>query len=383
MVDVPDETGNLRRIPVPPDTLTLQRIAETTGARFFAAPSNEDLKDVYRELGSKIGFVKEKQEITVVFAASGLLFLVVLVMAMSLVWFSRFPQAQFHPRSPPPGSGSGSPRSRSVARPAASARRPSKARRVGGVLPAVPGPAEVAADQLEVGAEPVEVAAEAASASSTWRRLLDPQFRARPRSTPGRRTGWSARPGTPRQALTAYRQQESPGGSCAGTRRTPPPTAGSRGRVVGALVGADVLVGDGVDVPAWRRARTPAGAASWPRHRRRSRPCAQRLQRELGVDRDHRLAHHQHRVHPGPRAEHVLGPVGAVRQALGQELLQQQLPEGAPGLGRAQEVLQPAQPAGLLEDLLGHPATTATRSRTWAAVSAARACASWTLSSPR
>jgi Ca-activated chloride channel homolog len=90
MVDVPDETGNLRRIPVPPDKLTLQRIAETTGARFFAAPSSRDLKDVYRELGSKIGFVKEKQEITVVFAATGLLFLVAGA-AMSLVWFSRFP----------------------------------------------------------------------------------------------------------------------------------------------------------------------------------------------------------------------------------------------------------------------------------------------------
>jgi Ca-activated chloride channel homolog len=90
MVDVPDETGNLRRIPVPPDKLTLQRIAETTGARFFAAPSNDELKDVYRELGSKIGFVKEEQEVTVVFAASGLLFLVAGA-AMSLVWFSRFP----------------------------------------------------------------------------------------------------------------------------------------------------------------------------------------------------------------------------------------------------------------------------------------------------
>jgi Ca-activated chloride channel family protein len=90
MVDVPDETGNLRRIPVPPDKLTLQRIAETTGARFFAAPTTRDLKEVYRELGSKIGFVKEEQEVTVVFAATGLLFLVAGA-AMSLVWFSRFP----------------------------------------------------------------------------------------------------------------------------------------------------------------------------------------------------------------------------------------------------------------------------------------------------
>jgi Ca-activated chloride channel homolog len=90
MVDVPDETGNLRRIPVPPDKLTLQRIADATGARFFAAPSNRDLKGVYEELGSKIGFVKEQQEVTVVFAATGLLFLVAGA-AMSLVWFSRFP----------------------------------------------------------------------------------------------------------------------------------------------------------------------------------------------------------------------------------------------------------------------------------------------------
>jgi Ca-activated chloride channel family protein len=90
MVDVPDETGNLRRIPVPPDELTLQRIAETTGARFYAAPSNDDLREIYRELGSKIGFVKEKQEITVIFAATGLLFLVAGA-TMSLTWFSRFP----------------------------------------------------------------------------------------------------------------------------------------------------------------------------------------------------------------------------------------------------------------------------------------------------
>jgi Ca-activated chloride channel family protein len=90
MVDVPDETGTIRRIPVPPDELTLQRIAETTGARFFAAPTSRELKDVYRELGSKIGFIKEKQEVTVLFSATALLFLVAGA-TMSLGWFSRFP----------------------------------------------------------------------------------------------------------------------------------------------------------------------------------------------------------------------------------------------------------------------------------------------------
>ena len=90
MVDVPNETGQLQRVPVPPDELTLQRIADVTGARFFAAPSDRDLKSIYRELGSKIGFVKERQEVTVVFAAAGLLLMVAGV-ALSLAWFSRFP----------------------------------------------------------------------------------------------------------------------------------------------------------------------------------------------------------------------------------------------------------------------------------------------------
>jgi Ca-activated chloride channel homolog len=90
MVDVPNETGQLQRVPVPPDELTLQRIADLTGARFFAAPTDRDLKGIYRELGSKIGFVKERQEVTVVFAAAGLL-LMVAGMALSLAWFSRFP----------------------------------------------------------------------------------------------------------------------------------------------------------------------------------------------------------------------------------------------------------------------------------------------------
>ena len=91
VVDVPDETtGQLRQVPVPPDKFTLRRIAEVTGARFFAAPSNRDLKSIYHELGSKIGFAKEKQEVTVEFAAAGLLLLVI-AGTLSLLWFNRFP----------------------------------------------------------------------------------------------------------------------------------------------------------------------------------------------------------------------------------------------------------------------------------------------------
>jgi Ca-activated chloride channel homolog len=91
MVDVPDEsTGQLRRIPVPPDKFTLRRVAEATGGRFFTAPTSKDLKGIYHDLGSKIGFVRQKQEVTVVFAAASLLFLVAGA-GLALLWFSRFP----------------------------------------------------------------------------------------------------------------------------------------------------------------------------------------------------------------------------------------------------------------------------------------------------
>jgi Ca-activated chloride channel family protein len=91
MVDVPDEaTGQLRRIPVPPDKFTLRRVAEATGGRFFAAPTSKDLKGIYHDLGSKIGLVRQRQEVTVVFAAASLLLLVAGA-GLSLIWFSRFP----------------------------------------------------------------------------------------------------------------------------------------------------------------------------------------------------------------------------------------------------------------------------------------------------
>jgi Ca-activated chloride channel homolog len=91
MVDVPDEqTGQLRRIPVPPDRFTLRRIAEATNARSFNAPSSKDLKTIYQDLGSKIGFVKQRQEVTAGFAAGALLLLVAGA-GLALVWFGRFP----------------------------------------------------------------------------------------------------------------------------------------------------------------------------------------------------------------------------------------------------------------------------------------------------
>jgi Ca-activated chloride channel homolog len=89
-VDVPDERGQLQRVPVPPDRTTLQQLAEQSDGRSFAAPSSRDLNSIYDHLGSRIGFVKERQEITVAFTATAVLLLAA-GGVFSLLWFNRIP----------------------------------------------------------------------------------------------------------------------------------------------------------------------------------------------------------------------------------------------------------------------------------------------------
>jgi Ca-activated chloride channel family protein len=70
-----DAFGGLRLQPVPPDPEILARIAETTNARFFQAPTSSNLNQVYESLGSHIGFRTEEREVTVAFAAAALILL--------------------------------------------------------------------------------------------------------------------------------------------------------------------------------------------------------------------------------------------------------------------------------------------------------------------
>jgi Ca-activated chloride channel family protein len=90
VVDVPNLFGFTEPMPVPPDPETLATIAEMTGGRFFEAPTAEELAEIYESLGSKVGFVEEEQEVTQLFAAAGLLFVLV-GGALAAVWFNRFP----------------------------------------------------------------------------------------------------------------------------------------------------------------------------------------------------------------------------------------------------------------------------------------------------
>jgi len=88
MVDAPDLSGQVRRIPAPPDRTTLQQLAEQTGGRSFDAPTSRDLKSVYDQVGSTIGFVERRQEITVAFTATAVLLLAAGGI-LSLLWFNR------------------------------------------------------------------------------------------------------------------------------------------------------------------------------------------------------------------------------------------------------------------------------------------------------
>ena len=90
VVEVQDDQGFPHVLNVPPDTATLSAIADTTGGKFFEAPTAQDLAPIYQNLGSRIGYTNEEQEVTQWFAAAGLL-LVVAGAGLAAHWFNRFP----------------------------------------------------------------------------------------------------------------------------------------------------------------------------------------------------------------------------------------------------------------------------------------------------
>jgi Ca-activated chloride channel family protein len=90
VVDVPNMFGQMQQLSVPPDTKTLAAVAETTGGRSFTAPTAEDLAQIYENLGSKVGYTQQEQEVTQLFAGAALLF-VLAGAGLAAHWFNRFP----------------------------------------------------------------------------------------------------------------------------------------------------------------------------------------------------------------------------------------------------------------------------------------------------
>jgi Ca-activated chloride channel family protein len=80
--------GQLQRVPV--DRLSLQKLAETTKGHFYEAASASELKKVYQDMGSSIGYRTKAREITQWYVGLGLLFALAAA-GMSLLWTSRLP----------------------------------------------------------------------------------------------------------------------------------------------------------------------------------------------------------------------------------------------------------------------------------------------------
>jgi Ca-activated chloride channel family protein len=82
--------GYTRIVRVPTNPQTLEQVATGTGGEFFAALDAEELQVVYEDLGSRLGTRRESREITDVFSAGAVAFLLV-GGALSAFLFRRVP----------------------------------------------------------------------------------------------------------------------------------------------------------------------------------------------------------------------------------------------------------------------------------------------------
>ena len=79
-----------RSIRVRLDEATLKRIAEKTGATYSKADSETDLRDVYRQLSTRLVMERERTEITALLTAAAAVILLVGAV-LSLLWLGRIP----------------------------------------------------------------------------------------------------------------------------------------------------------------------------------------------------------------------------------------------------------------------------------------------------
>jgi Ca-activated chloride channel family protein len=84
------QIGNRAPVQVPVDSEALRAIADDTGGSSFEAASEGELKKVYADIGSSVGYTTQQRELTRWFMGAGLLALLAAA-GMSLIWFSRLP----------------------------------------------------------------------------------------------------------------------------------------------------------------------------------------------------------------------------------------------------------------------------------------------------
>lgn len=83
-----EQNGRAMRVLV--DGQTLEAVAEQTGGGYHEAASSDELRAVYDDIGSSIGYTTERQDISARFIGIGLV-LALLAVAGSMFWFSRIP----------------------------------------------------------------------------------------------------------------------------------------------------------------------------------------------------------------------------------------------------------------------------------------------------
>ena len=80
----------INTLSVPPDRETMKEIARVSGGRYSDAPDEDQLRSIYRRLGSRLASETEQQEVTAAFAGGGLLLLLAGGL-LSLRWSGRLP----------------------------------------------------------------------------------------------------------------------------------------------------------------------------------------------------------------------------------------------------------------------------------------------------
>ncbi|GLY24266.1 VWA domain-containing protein [Micromonospora sp. NBRC 101691] len=75
---------------VPVDGETLREVARQTGGGYHEAGSSDELRAVYADIGTSVGYQTERQDVSARFIGVGLVF-ALLAAATSMLWFSRLP----------------------------------------------------------------------------------------------------------------------------------------------------------------------------------------------------------------------------------------------------------------------------------------------------
>jgi Ca-activated chloride channel family protein len=81
---------NGRTVRVPVDGETLEQVADATGGGYHEAGSSDELRAVYEDIGSDVGYVTQKQDVSARFIGVGLMFAMAAA-ATSMLWFARLP----------------------------------------------------------------------------------------------------------------------------------------------------------------------------------------------------------------------------------------------------------------------------------------------------